>query len=187
MAEESSAVEYGLLHLIGSDRIGILQDASAFVAERGGTVEQGISHALGTEAVVLLYVSGQPLQIGRIQRDTARFGETLNLLPLFTRIENPEAATHGDALPLTLRVSSPDFAGLMKVMTGLFTKHGLRIVGHHTHKSAPPFSDGMITYRHRFTVLLSPEFNRKGFIAELDELARVANFIRDDISHSDFY
>ena len=53
--------------------------------------------------------------------------------------------------------------------------------------SALPFSDGMITYRHRFTVLLSPEFNRKGFLAELDELARVANFIRDDISHSDFY
>ena len=91
MAEESSGAEYGLLHLIGSDRIGILQDASAFVVERGGTVEQGISHALGTEAVVLLYVSGQPLQIERIQRDTARFGETLNLFPLFTRIEDPEA------------------------------------------------------------------------------------------------
>jgi glycine cleavage system regulatory protein len=178
---------YGLLHLLGSDRIGILQDASAFVTERGGSVEQGISHALGSEAVVLLYVSGEPRQIDMIERDTERFGDTLGLTPLFTRIEDPGVGKLEGALPLTLRVSSPDFAGLMKIMTGLFTKHGLPIVAHHTHKSALPFAEGRFTYRHRFTVLLTPEFNRKVFLAELDDLAQRANFIRDDISHSDFY
>ena len=40
---------------------------------------------------------------------------------------------------------------------------------------------------HKFTVLLPPQFNRKNFIAELDELANEVNFMRDDISHSDFY
>jgi hypothetical protein len=44
-----------------------------------------------------------------------------------------------------------------------------------------------VTYRHRFTVLLPPEFKRKSFLAELDRLADENNFIRDDISHSDFY
>lgn len=187
MATEPAGREYGLLHLIGRDRIGILQDASSFVTERGGAVEEGISHALGTEAVVLLYVSGAPEQVDKIERDTPRLGETLKLLPLFTRVKEPRAAHFRDALPLTLRVSSPDFAGLMKAMTGLFTKHGFQIIAHHTHKCPLPFSEGLSTYRHRFTVLLSPESNRKSFIAELDELAREVNFIRDDISHSDFY
>ncbi len=187
MASEPTSSEYGLLHLIGRDRTGILQEASAFVSERGGTIEEGISHTLSTEAVVLLYMSGTPDQLERIELDTPRLGESLKLLALFTRITERDPARHGEALPLTLRVSSPDFVGLLAAMTRFFTKHGLTIIAHHTHKSVLPHSQGLVSYRHRFTVLLPPEFKRKHFLAELDELANTVNFIRDDISHSDFY
>lgn len=179
--------EYGVLHLIGPDRVGILQDAAAFVTERGGMTEESISHTLSTEAVVLLYVSGTASQIDLIQHDTPALGDSLKLLSLFSRITNADTSKNREALPLTLRVSSPDFAGLLAAITRFFTKHGLSIIAHHTHKSVLPVSQGSFTYNHRFTVLLPPEFNRKTFLAELDELAHETNFIRDAIAHSDFY
>ncbi len=187
MSPESLGRVFGLLHLIGSDRVGILEDASVFVSERGARVEEGISHTLSTEAVVLLYVSGTSDQIDRVEKDVQLLGDALKLLTLFTRIANPGAARERDDLPLTLRISSPDFVGLLSAMTRLFRTHSLPIIAHHAHMSTVPLSPGGVAYRHRFTVLLPPEFKRKQFIAELDELALSANFIRDDISHSDFY
>jgi glycine cleavage system regulatory protein len=179
--------KYGVLYLIGRDRVGILQQAAAFVSQRGGTIEEGISHTLSTEAVVLLFVSGTPEQLDLIKRDAPRLGDSLQLMALFTRIVDRDPARDRDALPLTLRISSPDFPGLLAAITRFFTKHGLSIIAHHTSKSALPHTEGMFTYRHRFTVLLPPEFNRKSFLAELDQLEAEMNFIRDDISHSDYY
>jgi glycine cleavage system regulatory protein len=187
MAEQPPKQNYGVLHLIGRDRVGILQTAAAFVAERGGTVEEGISHTLSTEAVVLLYISAARQGLMQIEKDTPHLGESLQLFTLFTRLGHAKANQDEEALPLTLRVSSPDFAGLLAAMTKFFVKHGLSIIAHHTHKAELSRAQGFSTYRHRFTVLLPSEFNRKKFIAELDELSREANFIRDDISHSDFY
>ena len=187
MALTLTGRKYGVLYLIGRDRVGILQEASAFVTERGGTVEEGISHTLSTEAVVVLYVSGTPDHLDLIKRDTPRLGDSLQLLALFTLIKDRDPLRDRETLPLTLRVSSPDFAGLLAAMTRFFAKHGLPISAHHTHKSPLPRSEGLFTYRHRFTVLLPPEFNRKSFLAELDQLENEVNFIRDDISHSDFY
>lgn len=178
---------YGILYLIGPDRVGILQEASAFLSHRGGHIEEGISHTLASEAVVLLHVSGDTEQIEHIARDAHRLGESLKLLSLFTRLGAKDPVQIKEALPLTLRVSSPDFVGLLAGMTQFFSKHGLPIIAHHLQKSALPKSMGSFTYRHRFTVLLPPEFKRKQFIAELDELANRLKFIRDDISHSDFY
>lgn len=179
------ATVHGVLHLIGRDRVGILQDASAFVSQRGATIEEGISHTLKTEAIVLLRMTGTPAQMELVQRDTPKLGETLKLLALYSKISDIDSTR--DALPLTLRVTSPDFSGLLTKMTQFFTRHDLRIVEHHTNKSLLPHSQGSITYRHKFTVLLPSEFNRKQFIAELDELVEKSGFIRDDITHSDFY
>jgi len=178
--------EYGVLHLIGSDRTGILQDASAFVKERGGMTEEGISHTLRSEAVVLLVISGATEQLALIEKDAPKLGESLKMLALFTRLKAPGGVPR-DALPLTLRISSPDFAGLLATMTHFFSRYELPIIAHHTHKSKYAQSGAMVTYRHRFTVLLPPKFDRKKFLAELDELADKNDFIRDDISHSDFY
>ncbi|MHC5110168.1 MAG: ACT domain-containing protein [Planctomycetota bacterium] len=178
---------YGLLHLIGKDRVGILQDASAFVSERGGTTEEGISHTLGTEAVVLLYVSGVPEQLKAIEKDAPKLGESLKLLALYSPIADQNKAVRHDALPMTLRVSSPDFAELLATMTDLFSRHDLPIIAHHTIKTPISGRKGLTTHRHKFTVLLPSSFNRKGFLAELDELAESMNFIRDDVTHSDYY
>ncbi|MGD2111149.1 MAG: hypothetical protein PVI86_17360 [Phycisphaerae bacterium] len=187
MAEQPGESQHGILHLIGRDRVGILQTAATFVSERGGVVEEGISHTLSAEAVVLLFISAPRQQLARIEKDTPQLGESLQLYTLFTRLGDARATKEADALPLTLRVSSPDFAGLLAAITKFFVKHGLPIIAHHTHKAELARAHGLSTYRHRFTVLLPPEFNRKQFIAELDDLSREANFIRDDISHSDFY
>ena len=84
-------------------------------------------------------------------------------------------------------MSSPDFAGLLATMTLFFSRYELSIIAHHTNKSMAPQGSAMVTYRHRFTVLLPPKFERKKFLAELDELAEKNHFFRDDISHSDFY
>ena len=84
-------------------------------------------------------------------------------------------------------VAINDFAGLIAALTRFFTRYELPIVAHHTHRSSISRAEGMVTYRHRFTVLLPPNFNRKRFLAELDRLAEEKKFIRDDISHSDFY
>jgi len=182
-----STRDHGILYLIGGDRVGLLQDASAFVAERGCTVSEGISHTLSTEACVLLYITGSFKQLEQMEKDAPRLGEELGLLSLFTRVKGIDAARDRESLPLTLRVSSPDFVGLLSSLTDFFDKHGLHIVAHHVHKAAVPLSQGLATYRHRFTVLLPPEFNRKAFLCELDDLAAQVNFIRDDISHTDFY
>jgi len=187
MGSEPAPREHGILHLIGKDRVGILQDASAFVGERGGTVEEGISHTLSTEAVVLLCISGTSDQMRLIEREAPQFGKSLHLLTLFSRVKGRDPSREHEALPLTLRLSSPDLARLLGVMTKFFAKNGLPIVAHHVHKSVVPYSQGLITYRHKFTVLLPSEFNRKSFIAGLDDLAREADFIRDDINLSDFY
>ncbi len=187
MDMSSTGRQFGVLHLIGKDRTGILQEASAFVSDRGGTIEEGISHTLSTEAIVILYVSGSSKQLNMIEQESSKLGETLQLISLFSRINDKQAVTDRDTLPLTLRISSPDFAGLVASITLFFTRHSLDIVEHHTHKSPLPGTQGLFTYRHKFTVLLPPEFKRKAFIAELDQLAMDQKFIRDDISHSDFY
>lgn len=187
MPEDATGRQFGVLHVVGQDRVGILQAAATFVSQRGGSIEEGISHTLASEAVVLLYVSGTPEQMRLVESDTSHLAEILQLQTIFTVIRDPDLARDRAALPLTLRVTSPDFAGLLEVLTGFFTRHGLSIVAHHTVKSVLPHSQGAVTYRHKFTVLLPSEFNRKRFIAELDELAVTADFIRDDISHSDFY
>ncbi len=179
-------IQHGVLHLIGTDRIGILQKAAAFVKDRGGATEEGISHSLESEAVVLLVLSGPAETIDAIERDTPKLGEALKLLALFSRVAN-RSADRRDALPMTLRVSSPDFAGLLACLTEFFTNHNLPIVAYHTQKSTYPQINGIVTYRHSFTVLLPPKFDRKRFIAGLDSLAQDNDFIRDDISHSDFY
>lgn len=182
----ANGIAYGILHLIGRDRVGILQDAAAFVKERGGTTEEGISHTLRSEAVVLLVISGAAEQIDLIEKETPRLGESLKMLALFSRVRT-SGDERRDSLPLTLRISSPEFAGLLATMTDFFTRYELPIIAHHTNKSRAPQGSFMVTYRHRFTVLLPPRFDRKKFLAELDELTEKNNFIRDDISHSDFY
>ncbi len=182
----SETIQHGVLHLIGNDRVGILQNAAIFVKDRGGATEEGISHSLGSEAVVLLVISGPAESIERIERDTPKLGESLKLLALFSRVSD-RSAVRRDALPLTLRVSSPDFAGLLSCLTQLFEHHNLPIIAHHTQKSTYTQAQGAVTYRHSFTVLLPPQFERKKFIAELDSLAQKENFLRDDISHSDYY
>ncbi len=179
-------ITYGILHLIGRDRTGILQDASAFVKDRGGTTEEGISHTLRSEAVVLLVISGTAEQIDLIEKDAPKLGESLKMLALFSRVKTP-GDVRRDSLPLTLRMSSPDFAGLLAAMTLFFNRYELPIIAHHTNKSTYPQANAAVNYRHRFTVLLPPKFDRKKFLAELDELAEKNNYIRDDISHSDFY
>ena len=55
VSAETNTIERGILHLIGRDQIGILQEASAFITERGGTIEEGISHTLSTEAAFLAF------------------------------------------------------------------------------------------------------------------------------------
>jgi len=187
MADAPAEKSYGVLHLIGRDRVGILQTAAAFVTERGGRVEEGISHTLSSEAVVLLYISAPKPLLQKIEKDTPKLGDSLQLFTLFTRLGELKGKPDVDALPLTLRVSSPDFSKLLAAMTKFFVKYGLSIIAHHTHRAELARAQGLSTYRHRFTVLLPSEFNRKKFIAELDELSREANFIRDDISHTDFY
>lgn len=183
----ATGIEFGLLHLIGRDRVGILQEAAEFVVKRGAAIREGIAHTLSTEAVVLLYVMGTPRQLELVEKDAPKLGESLQLLALFTRIRELEPRNLAESLPLTLRVSSPDFDGLLTAMTSFFTRHGLSIVAHHAHKAELPRPAGLVTYRHRFTVMIPHEFNRKNFLAELDQLAEQVNFIRDDISHSDFY
>lgn len=180
------SLQYGVLHLIGGDRVGILQRAAAFVKDRGGSTEEGISHSLESEAVVLLVLSGPSESLDSIERDTPKLGEALKLLALFSRVTERNAVRR-EALPLTLRVSSPDFAGLLACLTQFFSSQDLPIVAHHTLKSTYPQASGIVTYRHRFTVLLPPHFDRKKFIAGLDQLAQEHDFIRDDISHSDYY
>ena len=187
MAENPTGRSYGVLYLIGPDRVGILHEAASFVSQRGGRIEEGISHTLSTEAAIVLYISGTPPQLEQIKQATQRLGEGLEMLAIYTGIAAADPARDRDALPLTLRISSPDFSGLLTAVTRFFTKYGLSIIDHHLHKSILPHSNGMVTYRHKFTVLLPPEFKRKQFLAELDELAEKESFIRDDISHSDFY
>ena len=187
MAPSGGGREHGLLHLIGKDRVGILQEAAAFVQERGGTLEEGISHTLSTEAVALLYISGTSEQMDLVERDSPRLGDALELVALFTRIRKPDLVRNRDALPLTLRVSSSDCVGLLEAMTRFFTRHALPIVAHHTRRAPVSHNQTQRMYMHKFTVLLPPEFKRKAFLAELDTLASELQFIRDDISHSDFY
>jgi len=187
MAGNALRRQYGVLHLIGRDRVGLLQDATTFVSEHGAVTEEGISHTLHTEAVVLLLISGIPHQLELIEHEAPRLGESLGVLALFTRIREPNSDEQREALPLTLRVSSPDFNGLLATMTRLFTRHQTRIVAHHAHKADMPFSQGGVAYRQKFTVLLPTQFNRKQFLAELEQLSREQNFMRDDISHSDYF
>ena len=101
MAPSGGGREHGLLHLIGKDRVGILQEAAAFVQERGGILEEGISHTLNTEAVALLYISGTSEQMDLVERDAPRLGDALELVALFTRIRKPDVVRNQDALPLT--------------------------------------------------------------------------------------
>ena len=105
MADLPTARDYGVLYLIGRDRVGILQEASSFVSERGAAIEQGISHTLSTEAVVLLYVSGTAPQLELIRKDAPKLGDALQLLVMFTPIKGTDPNHDHDALPLTLRVS----------------------------------------------------------------------------------
>lgn len=188
MSEEyPSNRRYGLLHLIGKDRTGILQDASAFVSEHGGRTEEGYAHSFGSEAVVLLYVSGLPNQIAEIEKSASKLGECLKMLALFTSMNDLEEARTGKAIPMTLRVSSPDFAGLVAGMTTFLAERSLPIIDHHTIRTTLPHAVGVRTHRHRFTVLLPPTFDRKVFLNEFDALSHELNFMYDNINLSDFY
>ncbi|MGB0714341.1 MAG: hypothetical protein ACPGXK_00580 [Phycisphaerae bacterium] len=155
--------------------------------EFGGRTEEGYAHSFGSEAVVLLYVSGLPQQISDIEKAVPKLSEQLGMLALFTCMNDLEKVRTGSAIPMTLRVSSPDFAGLVAGMTEFLGQRDLPIIDHHTIRTTLPHASGARTYRHRFTVLLPPTFDRKSFLHEFDALSHELNFMYDNINLSDFY
>jgi glycine cleavage system transcriptional repressor len=157
-----------VLTLTGPDRIGIVDEVTGLLLDRGGNVETSRMVRLGGEFAVLMLASVPSEQFsglgGDVERLTCR-GFKLTL----TLAERTYVEAHPGWLPYQIEVHGADHEGIIHEVAHYLSEHGISIESVDS-ESTPAPTSGSPLFAMRALVVVPPGLSGTGWEAGLEEI-----------------
>src|SRR3954464_6505938 len=169
-----------VLTLTGPDRIGIVDEVTGLLLERGGNVETSRMARLGGEFAILMLVSMPTAQFPSLENDLeglAARGYKVTTTP----VEQTSAESHLGWLPYQIEVQGADHEGIIHEVAHYLSEHGISIESVDS-ECTPGSTSGVPLFAMKTRVIVPPSLSGKGWEAGLDELGDRRNL---DIRVSD--
>lgn len=158
---------YAVLTASGCDRVGLVDDLSAALFDRGCNIEESRMALLGGEFAIIVLVSGDDATIESLVGDAGAVGSALGM-DVSARRTEPRRLTEG--LPYRVESVSFDTPGIVHAITGLLRRRGVNIDDLETETTGAPFT-GAPMFRMRATVVIPPGLPVRDLRADLAEVA----------------
>jgi glycine cleavage system transcriptional repressor len=161
------AKAFAVFSAIGADRVGIVEDLSGLIAERGGNIEESKMAVLGTEFAVMMLVAIEAGALERLHAELAGFEAKLGLKLGLKRTNEPAPALGGR--PYRLETVSLDGFGLVHAVSAVLRRRGINIEDLETCTQAAPHT-GTPMFLMKASVVLGPEVHVAELKRELEGL-----------------
>ncbi len=162
-----------ILTLTGPDRIGIVDEVTGLLLDRGGNVETSRMARLGGEFAILMLVS---LTVERF----AGLDEGLESLTArgykvtMTRAEQTYAQAHPGWRPYRIEVHGADHEGIVHEVAHFLSRHGINIEAADT-ETAPAPTSGVPLFAMTARVAVPPGLTAGAWEAGLEEIGSRMN------------
>lgn len=140
MDDTRKARSYYVLTALGTDRPGIVAEATEFLERHGCNVEESRMAILGGEFGLLMLVSVDQERAGTISNDIPKFAESSGLDVRWKMTKPPEVHRHPDALPYSLTAYGLDHEGIVHAISQALYDMGVNIVSAATSTYPAPVS-----------------------------------------------
>ena len=158
---------YAVLTGIGTDRVGIVDDLSGAVADKGCNIEESKMAVLGGEFAVIMLISGPASSVESLCGSLPGKGEGMGLRIECRKTREPRISEQGR--PYLLEAVSLDTPGIVHSVTAVLRAHAINIEDLETDTGAAPWT-GAPMFRMKAHVIIGPAVS----IARLrEELARL--------------
>ena len=158
-----------VLTLTGPDRIGIVDEVTRLLLDRGGNVETSRMARLGGEFAILMLASLPTEQFAGMETDleglTARGYKATT-----TRAEQSYAEAHPGWLAYRIEVDGADHEGIIHQVAHHLSKHGISIESMES-ESAPAPTSGIPLFSMTAEVVAPPDLSARRWQAGLEEIA----------------
>ncbi|OHD65452.1 MAG: hypothetical protein A2176_13015 [Spirochaetes bacterium RBG_13_51_14] len=135
---------YAVLTAIGPDRPGLVDEISAFLADRNINIEDSRMAVLGGEFAVILLASGEPDFSDRLIRELAAIEKITGLAVHLKPTLAPHERKVHQSLPHRLTATSMDHPGIVHEVTRVLHKRNINIESMETHLAHAPVSGAPI-------------------------------------------
>ena len=162
-----------VLTLSGPDRIGIVDEVTGLLLERGGNVETSRMARLGGEFAVLMLVSMPESRFSdleeNLERQTAQ-GYKVTI----TRAKRTYAEAHPGWLPYRIEVHGADHEGIIHEVAHYLSEHGISIESMES-ESTPAPTSGVPLFAMTARVVVPPGLSGKAWEAGLEGIGSRMN------------
>jgi glycine cleavage system transcriptional repressor len=157
-----------VLTLTGPDRIGIVDEVTGLLLERGGNVETSRMARLGGEFAVLMLVSMPAEQFSGLERGLE--GLTTEGYKVTTsRVRRSYAEAHIGWLPYQIEVRGADHEGIIHEVAHYLSERGISIESVES-ASTPAPTSGVPLFAMTAQVVVPPGLSDEGWEAGLEEI-----------------
>jgi glycine cleavage system transcriptional repressor len=171
-----------ILTLTGPDRIGIVDEVTGLLLERGGNVETSRMARLGGEFAVLMLVSMPAEQFSGLENGLGAL--TVQGYKVTTTLaEQTYADAHPGWLPYRVEVQGADHEGIIHEVAHYLSSHGISIESMES-ESTPAPTSGSPLFAMTAWVVVPPRLSATDWEAGLQEIGGRLNLdIRVSPSH----
>jgi len=161
---------YAVLTGVGPDRPGLVDEVSAYLAEREINLEESRMAVLGGEFALILLASGAEAAIADLRKNLSQLGRATGLEFSLKPTRPPSERPAGPALPYRLLAQSLDHPGIVHEITRALHARGVNIESLETHVRPAPVS-GAPVFELEARVSVPAETKATRLRAELLEVA----------------
>jgi glycine cleavage system transcriptional repressor len=142
---------HAIVTVIGSDRLGIVDDLTTAILEKHCNIEESRMTVLGGEFAVILLLSGEEQDIDSLMSAAADLEQQLGLSMTIKQTVAPKE--HPEMRPYTIEVVSLDTPGIVHSITSLLRQYNINIEDLETDTTAAPWTGApMFVMRGRISV-----------------------------------
>jgi glycine cleavage system transcriptional repressor len=157
-----------VLTLTGPDRIGIVDDLTRLLLERGSNVETSRMARLGGQFAILMLVSLPADEIARLDESLKRLTDQ-GYKVTTTPAGQSYAEAHPGWLPYRIEVNGADHEGIIQEVAHYLRQFGISIESMESETSPAPIS-GVPLFAMTARVVVPPDLAGQGWEAGLEQL-----------------
>ena len=135
---------FAVITAIGPDRPGLVNEISAFLAERNINIEDSRMAVLGGEFAVILLSSGDNSVINNLKNEINKIENATGLIFQIKPTIAPDKRKISPAIPHRLAVTGMDHPGIVNEITRVLHNHLINIEFLDTHITHAPVSGSQI-------------------------------------------
>jgi len=158
--------KHAILSATGDDRVGVADDFTAALANRGIEIEESRWTALKGRFALIAEVCGEPNDVMRLDRDLATLGSNLGFGLHLKSLEPEPPKERGQQFWIESYSRGP--SGVAAV-TGVLKKYGVNIEGLETEASTASWTSA-VTFQMKARITIPPSCSRARLREELREL-----------------